>query len=188
MTAETATPSQVPGPAQPPSPALCPGLAGFAADRREGDLTPARTDLAPGIFLNADPALQMAGRYSSAAGAFLDLHTAPAGQGSWFGLHLALELPPLQDLAYLGFACRTAAPEPQILRACLRSGLEDGGFSDCFFDRHILASERAHSHLDALYLDSQPELPLSAPWRELVLFLPSQGFDLSLMHLHLFAV
>ena len=167
---------------------LCPGLDTFTASRRNGPLQAARTDLAPGVFLNADPVLQLAGSYSSPAGYFLDLSAAPAGSGSWFGLHVVLQLPPLHDISYLGFACRLAAPEPQMLRASLRSGTEDDGFSDCFFDKHILASERAHSHLDALYLDSRPELPLSAPWHELVLFLPCQAFDLSLMHLHLFAL
>ncbi|WP_027256083.1 hypothetical protein [Leisingera aquimarina] len=167
---------------------LSPGLSAFTASRQDGPLQAERTNLAPGMFLDADPALQMAGRYSSAAGAFLDLHAAPSGRGGWFGLHLALELPPLQEISYLGLACRAAAPEQLMLRPCLRTGLEGGGFSDCFFDRHILAAGRAHSHTDALYLDSRPELPLSAPWHELVLFLPCQAFDLSLMHLHLFAL
>ncbi|NSY39539.1 hypothetical protein [Leisingera sp. ANG59] len=167
---------------------LCPGLDTFTASRQDRPLQAARTDLGPGVFLNADPALQLAGSYSSPAGYFLDLSAAPAGSGSWFGLHVVLQLPPLQGIAYLGFACRLASPEPQTLRASLRSGTHDGGFSDCFFDKHILASERAHSHLDALYLDCCPDLPLSAPWRELVLFLPCRDFDLNLMHLHLFAV
>lgn len=106
------------------------------------------------------------------------------GVGDWAGLHIALPRPDLADLTYVGFACRTASPTPLMLRACLRSGLLEGGFVDSFFDKHILTSELPHSHLDMLYLDAQPDLPLVAPWRELVLFLPCRPFRLSLVHLH----
>mgnify|MGYP006883403599 FL=1 len=94
----------------------------------------------------------------------------------------------LQDLTYIGLACRLNSPAPLMLRACLRSGLPEGGFTDCFFDKHILSSETAHSHLDALYLDAQPNIPLTAEWRELILFLPCQSCDLNLVHLHPFAL
>lgn len=152
-----------------------------------GELSSEHTEFAPGLFLNADPGLELSGQWRSPPGRFLELEAQTAGAGDWVGLHVALALPDLSNLSHFGFLCRIAAPETHVLRTCLRSGLADGGFIDCFFDKHILATDRPISHMDALYLDACPELPLTAPWCELVLFLPCQPFQISLQHLHIFA-
>lgn len=162
-------------------------LAAFTQATADGELAPGRTGFAPGLFLNADPDLGLSGHWRSPRGRFLELKAQTAGPGEWAGLHMALPLPDLKDVSYIGFLCRAAAPEAHMLRICLRSGLADGGFADCFFDKHILTTDRPISHMDALYLDACPDLPLTAPWCELVLFLPCQPFQISLQHLHIFA-
>lgn len=168
-------------------PALCPALSAFTASQQQGDLQPGHQEFTPGFFLHSDPKLGLSGAYSSSPGRLLDLEVQTTGPGDWAALHQALPLPDLTSLSYIGFLCRITAPEIHMLRVCLRSGLEGGGFTDQFFDKHILTADRPFSHMDALYLDACPELPVTAPWRELVLFLPCQPFQISLQHLHAFA-
>jgi len=167
---------------------VCPKLALFHQHISDGNLRADSTRLARGITLHADPRLQLSGRYTSPAGRFLDLNTTAPGSGDWLGLHLSLSQLDLTQANYLGWVCRAAAPSSWMLRACLRSGLTEGGFVDCFFDKHLLTTARPHNHMDLLYLDSQPYLPLQAPWRELVLFLPLQSCQLSLLKLHPFVL
>ena len=177
---------------QAPAPTLCPALSAFMDRDTQGPLSPGSIVLAPGLSLHSDPELELAGHYRSPPGRLLELEATPGASGRWFALHL--DLPPLalQDLSYFGLVCRSSAPTPFFMRACLRSGLHSGptdeGFRDSFLDKHILPAERAESHVDALYLDSDPELPLTAPWRQLVLFFPCTSFKLNLMHLHPFVL
>lgn len=170
------------------TPLPLPDLARFQSQDRAGALAPDTTELAPGLFLNADPALALSGSWCSPPGRLLELEAAAGGRGDWAALHLSLPLADLQSFTYLGYICRAAGPKPWMIRPCLRSGLEGGGFVDTFFGKHILTTERPFTHMDALYLDSSPELPLTAPWRELVLFLPCEDFQIHLHHLYPFAL
>lgn len=162
-------------------------LAVLRADRLKGNL---QTDLRflPGLELHADPALAVSGRFTSPEGRLLelDLKTGPA-PGGWIGLHLSLPVNDLRKAGVIGFAARFAAPEIQVVRACLRSGVP-GGFEDCFFDKHLLLRAEEASHVDALSVHHRERLPLRAPWRELVLFLPTRDFRLSLIDLRVFVV
>lgn len=161
-------------------------LAVLRAESREGELGE-HVHFLPGIDLRADPALQLAGRYRSPEGRILELSARPGGQGSWCALHLGFPAGSLQPYGVLGFALRGAAPQMQVLRACLRSGTEEG-FSDCFFDKHVLLRPEESSHVDALQAAGRPGLPPEAPWRELILFLPSAACDLTLTDLRVFLV
>lgn len=142
----------------------------------------------PGLKLNADPALELSGRYHSPAGRLLeiDAKTGP-NPGGWVGLHLDIPAEDLSNAGVLGFAARFAAPEITVARVCLRSGTK-GGFEDCFFDKHLLLRSEEASHVDALPIHSREGLPLRAPWRELVIFLPTQTFQMSLIDLRAFIV
>lgn len=170
-----------------PPPQL-PDLSLYHDQTGAGPLTAETTELAPGLFLNSDPALGISGRWRSPPGRLVELEATAAGHGNWMALHMALPQTELQDLTYVGYVCRAAGPKPWMIRPCLRSGLEGGGFVDTFFGKHILTTERPFTHMDALYLDSSPELPLTAPWRELVLFLPCEDFQIHLHHLYPFAL
>ena len=154
--------------------------------KSEGEL---KADMAiiPGFELHVDPALQMQGVYRSPEGRILELDATMAEPGGWTGLHLLLPASSLQRFGVLGFACRTSAPELLMLRACIRSGHAEG-FTDCFFDKHILVRPEAATHVDALSVHHQESLPAEAPWREIVFFLPTESFQLSLIDLRVFLV
>lgn len=142
----------------------------------------------PGLKLNADPALELSGSYHSPAGRLLefDAKTGP-NPGGWIGLHLDVPASDLGHAGVIGFAARFAAPEIMVARVCLRSGTENG-FEDCFFDKHLLLRAEEASHVDALSVNHSAALPVYAPWRELVVFLPNRAFQLSLIDLRVFIV
>ncbi|MCF6234042.1 MAG: hypothetical protein L3J36_13245 [Rhodobacteraceae bacterium] len=153
----------------------------------DGDITEL-VDFHPGLTLHADPALQVGGHWRSPAGRLLELEVDTFGGGSWIGLHMALGKIDLSAFGVLGITCRSAAPNMQVIQPCLRSGLENGGFEDCFFSKRILSYPEPSSHLDALHIDMQIKLPEDAPWRELILFLPCHSFRWDLHDLRLFIV
>lgn len=166
-----------------PPPAL-PSPAAHRQDLGAGQIT-ADTEFRPGLSLHADPALQVSGQWRSPPGRLLELDVNIGGTGAWIGLHLALDAAELSDCGWLGFACRLAAPEEVMIRPCLRSGTPDG-FTDCFFAKHILAVPELRNHLDALHPATNRHIPETAPWRELILFLPRQDFRLYLHDLRPF--
>ena len=141
-----------------------------------------------GFKLHADPALELTGEYRSPAGRLLELdaRTGP-NPGGWVGLHLSLPSHDLSDMGVVGFAARIAAPEVLVVRACLRSGTGTG-FVDCFFDKHMLFRAEEASHVDALQVRERTDLPMRAPWREVILFLPTRSFQLSLIDMRVFVV
>lgn len=152
----------------------------------EGEIR-GETWLLPGVVVRADPALKPGGRFTSPEGRLMDLDVSVGGEGAWMALHLSLGRRDYTPYGFVGFACRAAAPEPITMQPCLRSGTEDG-FVDCFYDKHVLAMPEEASHLDALSVQNRPNLPLQAPWRELILFLPTHNFRLSLLDLRIFVV
>lgn len=144
------------------------------------------TEFAPGIALHADPALGLSGHWCSPTDRLLELEAEFAAPGAWIGLHVRLKTPDLSGVAFLGFACRSAARAEIMVRPCLRSA-EEEGFTDHFFARHMLALPEPRTHVDALYLPVTPEVPAEAPWRELIFFLPREDFGWHLHDLRLFA-
>lgn len=165
-----------------PNRALCK----LRGDTPDGEITDT-IRFHPGVFLRADPALKVGGRFRSPAGRLLELDVTTSGNGHWIGLHIAFPAQDISDFAFMGFSCRHAAPEQQMIRPCLRSGTETG-FSDCFFNKHILAVPEPLNHVDALHLETSRTIPQTAPWRELILFLPQQDFRWHLHDLRLFLI
>lgn len=158
---------------------VAPALAVLRAGREAGEVTHGVAPV-PGIALQADPALALAGHYQSPAGRLLELEVQVSGQGSWLALHVALSAPDLSGASWLTLTSRSAAGQATMIRPCLRSGLSEG-FVDCFFDKHILATRVPQSHVDGIHLPTTRSIPDRAPWRELVLFLPRESFR---WHLH----
>ncbi|MDK3020807.1 hypothetical protein [Pseudodonghicola flavimaris] len=152
---------------QPPPPSV----QALRSAHLAGEIDAPRTVFAAGLQLHADPALQLSGQWRSPSGRLLELDLRMSGQGEWIGLHLTLDAPDLAAVGWIGFACRSAAPEELLIRPCLRSGTESG-FTDTFFDKHLLSTPEPHNHMDALHPATRRELPETAPWRELILFLP----------------
>lgn len=162
-------------------------LAVMRSETRDGDLTP-DMEFLPGFSLHSDPALDLSGTFRSPKDRILELdaQTGP-NPGNWLALHLALPAGDLRHSGVLGFVARLSAPEILVARACLRSGTEDG-FVDCFFDKHLLIRPEESSHMDALSVQYRDRVPLEAPWRELILFLPTHSFRMSLIDLRVFLV
>ncbi len=156
-------------------------------ETREGKLK-SRLQILPGIELHAAKALKISGTWRSPPGHLLelDIQTKDAPDG-WIGLHLALPVSDLAGAGVAGFAARVTSPQIAPLRVCLRSGIGDG-FADCFFDKHVLAHPEESTHVDALAVHQRSNLPLQAPWRELVFFLPEQGGRFALIDLRVFVV
>lgn len=165
--------------------ALAPLRAG-AVEPRPLDLP--GTELAQGVWLHTDPEAALSGRWSSPLGRLAEIDITLGTPGRWLGLHVAL--PPIEAdaVTWLGFACRLHAARPLALRPCLRSGTQEG-FVDTFFDRHLLARPAETDHQGLLAPERHPDLPATAPWRELILFLPSgESLSLALHDLRIFAL
>ncbi|MBE1291339.1 MAG: hypothetical protein GJ677_02505 [Rhodobacteraceae bacterium] len=140
-----------------------------------------------GISFHADPALGLSGSYTSPPGRMLELEAHMQGAGEWVGLHFEFPARDISGAGVMGFAARISAAETCVVQTCLRSMTEDG-FQDCFFDKHLLLRPEESSHLDALQIGYRDSLPLHAKWRELILFLPTESFNLALIDLRLFLV
>ena len=152
---------------------------------------PDLTILGPEVVLRRDPEARIGGHWSSPQGRLLELHTEVQAPGAWLGLHIALprSLPPLDQLTWIAVVARSNAARAIAIRVCLRSGLPTGGFQDSFFAHHLLSQGRLSDHHDVLAPAQLPDLPRTAPWRELVLFLPpAEGIDWALHDLRIFAL
>lgn len=146
-----------------------------------------RVALGHDLKFRADPALGVSGTWASPAGRLLELDATMAGPGDWCALHLSMPGSALPRPGLLGVAARGLAPEHQLLQVALRSGMA-GGFTDTFFDKHVFLHPETTSHVDVLALDERPDIPTVAAWRELVIFLPTDGFRLTLLDMRVFAV
>lgn len=168
------------------------GLNGTLHDLRERQIDMHQDEdrqVVPGAFFHQDPDAEILLHWSSPRGRILELQSEVKLPGAWFGLHLGLDLPDLANIGFLGFAARTAAAQPVTIRACIRSGIEGGGFHDCFFDRHILAQPEESDYMAMIAPSRRPLLPQQAPWREFVLFLPTtHGVHLAICDLRFFAI
>ena len=151
-----------------------------------GDIMP-EAEIVSGIRFVPDPDAGMRGRFSSPAGRLLQIEVTHERPARWCGLHIRLDIDDISDLGLIGLAARFAAPQAVAVAPCIRSGTENG-FSDCFFEKQVASLPRPLLHLDAIETDGRhPSLPETAPWRELVLFLPTGGFRLDLHDLKVFA-
>lgn len=150
-----------------------------------GEVTSEMTSIPPIGEIHSPPELIPSGQWRSPSGRLLELEISTSGTGSWLAMHLPIGPSNLSEAGFIGFACRSVAPSIEMIRPCIRSGHEDG-FSDCFFEKHILAHPEASSHLDALHIASHRSIPEQATWRELVLFLPCHDFRWDIHDLRLF--
>lgn len=151
----------------PPAPLFAPGAQ--------------ETRLPGGPMLHAAPELRAAGHWSSPDGRLIEIDARIEAPGRWLALHLALPDAGLDDVRWLMLAVRSSAAEACVIRPCLRTGTP-GGFRDDFLPRAILAQPRESDHHDLLAPGRMPDLPRQAPWRELILFLPSASSTHLVLH------
>lgn len=147
------------------------------------------TPLVPGLRFRLDPEAGFDGAWDSDPGRLFVLRTRPIRQpGHWLGLHLELGQLETARLPYLGLVARAAATRATAIRVALRSGRAEGGFTDRFFPRHMLALPGEVEHLDMISPERDPDIPAEAPWRELILFLPPrEPLEIALHDLRIFA-
>ncbi|EYD70550.1 hypothetical protein [Limimaricola hongkongensis] len=151
-----------------------------------GEIVP-EAEIVPGLRFVPDPDAGMRGRFSSPAGRLLEIELTHERPARWCGLHIRLDVGDLSGLGIVGLSARFAAPHAIAVAPCLRSGTETG-FADCFFAKQVAALPRPLLHLDALETDGRHDaLPPAAPWREIVLFLPTGDVRLDLHDLRIFA-
>ncbi len=140
-----------------------------------------------GASLRADPKMELTGRFNSPQGRVLELEASIHHPGNWIALHFPLRKIGFHKHGALGFTCRGYAPEPCTLRVCLRSCFAET-FVDSFFHKHVLLNERDDMHVDAMCLQARQHVPETCKSRELVVFLPSSSFRLSLLDFRIFVV
>jgi hypothetical protein len=152
----------------------------------EGDLV-ARRHLVPGLCLDWDAAGDITVHGTSRPGRLLDLEVTVARPGRWLSLNLTLGAADLTGRHVLGLLCKSAGRPATTFQPCLRSGLEEGGFTDHFFRKRVLAHDRPGIYLDALLPGpAAGGPPLRAPWREIVLFFRPETSRIELLDLRLF--
>lgn len=170
-----------------PDPAL--PLETLRGSQHAGGVLDDVTALVPGLSLRRDPEGAISGNWRSPARRLLDLETQVTRPGAWLALHLSLPLTDLRGVAWFGLVARSAADRALVVRPCLRSGHATGGFHDQFFARHMLSQPAETDHHDLIAPDRIPGLPMVAPWRELILFLPpAHGIRWALHDLRLVVV
>lgn len=153
----------------------------------EGELAPGQA-LVPGIFFTWDGESEMRVTGKSQPGQLLEAGFTASRPGQWLSLHVALGAADLTGAQTFGLVCKSASPYATTFQPCLRSGLAEGGFSDHFFRKRVLTHGQPSLHLDALLMEADPELPRTAPWRELVLFFRPETSRIDLQDLRLFIV
>ena len=159
-------------------------LAQLRALKHQGDL-PADERIVSGIYLSVDPDSDTSAQVSSVPGQLMHLRFRTGRAGRWLSLNIELGDYDLSGRAVCGLMCRTRAPETLTLRPCLRSGIK-GGFHDEFFAKRVISYREESTHADLMLLDAHPEVARTAPWRELILFLPPDIAQMSIMDLAVF--
>lgn len=155
-------------------------------DRPAAPLVPGEP-LVPGVFMDVDPDARIESEVESRPGSLLSARFSVEGPARWLALHVELGDIDLSDCMLLGLACRSTAPDSTTFRPCLRNGTADG-FSDIFFRKTAIAYAEPSLHLDALMIEAHPDLNVSSPWRELVLFFRPETGAIELQDLRLFMI
>jgi len=149
---------------------------------------PCEHPIIPGVRFSFDPAARFKGQLQNHPDSLLSFKIDKIEGSDWFALHISLGDIDLSAYDVIGFVCKSDAPNAMIYRACLRSGSE-AGFSDCFFDKHIVAHSETSTHLDVIDIAQKSTLPKQAEWRDFILFLPAdRPLALNLRDLRFFIV
>ncbi len=125
--------------------------------------------LVPGIFFSLDPESQNRVDVESHPGDLMTIRIGVDKPGRWLTLNMGVGGADFSVCKIIGFACKSDAPVTATCRVCLRSGIE-GGHHDAFFAKTLVSYPKTSLHLDVLELDTNPDIPARASWRELVIF------------------
>lgn len=145
-------------------------------------------ELSPDIFLSVDPGAEIRGSYESGSGGVVSVAYEVTGTARprWIAVHFRLGEVDLTGKAVVGIIVKSQAPNATACRVCLRTN-QDGSFEDEFFAKNIVSYQEASTHLDLLKVDDLPvSYPLEKARRDLILFLPPTGGNISISDIRLF--
>jgi hypothetical protein len=144
-------------------------------------------NIVPGVFFSLDPETDNTVQVTSRSGELMDIRMEVARPGRWLALNLVVGGADLAGRKIVGFACTSDAREPTTFRVCLRSGTE-GGHRDLFFPKTVMTDATTSLHLDVLELGSHPNIPVKAPWRDLVIFFQCKSAEIALRDFRLIVI
>lgn len=144
--------------------------------------------LAPGCRLSIDPDARLQGEFRTGGDGLVDLDYRVETSPRWMALHLAMGGGSFAGRAVIGAVLKSRASAAVSFRICVRSVLH-GKFTDCFFDKHVVAHAQTSTHVDLLRLDDHAgRIPEQADTRDLVLFLPVRDTKILIQDLRVFIV
>jgi len=143
--------------------------------------------IVPGVFFGFDSPAADVLRLESRPGSLIRFSLGADAPGRWLTFHMTLGAADYSDCKLLGFACRSSAAEPTSFRVCLRSGVE-GGHRDVMLGEPVITGPQVSADLDVVNLDDTPTLPLTAPWRELMLVFKTDTPAINLLDFRLIVI
>ena len=135
--------------------------------------------LVPGIFFSVDPDSTNTVEVTSHQGALMTMRMGVDTPGRWLTLNMTAGSADLSACKIVGFACKLDAPVTTTFRICLRCG-DGGGHKDAFFPKTVVAYPKTALHLDVMEIEANPDIRVSAPWREIVMFFPRESAEITL--------
>ncbi len=125
---------------------------------------------------------------SGPAGTLLRYKASAVPASGWAAVHFELGPLDFSQIDTFGVLIKTQSHQrATTTRVCLRSGTGNK-FRDFFLEKHLVSTTAPGRHIDLHPVGSSEMVPLTANWRELVLFFAPQEIDLSVTDLRLFAV
>lgn len=146
-----------------------------------GNVTP----IVDGAAIDVDPETVASGRLDAGPDDLFSLSLETAGAPPrWISLVLRIGEADLSRAGAVCLVARGRAPRAVTIRPCLRSH-SDGGFTDAFFAKRIVAFDAPSTHVDALDLAGTGDVPRARCRRELLFFFDAPRFELTLLDLRL---
>ena len=145
------------------------------------------TQIIPGVRILLDPDDTNDAHYKSPVGRLLEISNKTTQNGRYFALHIELSPMDISDLSLFGFICKSTAAEQSIMQVCLRSHLQNRVI-DSFFDKQVVCIPEECTHMDVIDVTHRNNVPATVIWRELVLLLPNDSFEIAVNDLRVFAI
>lgn len=164
-------------------------LSAMRAHEATGKILAENTVILNGITLSFGPGGQLRGNYSSGRDNILSLNLTCRSRSlpHWQCLKVPLGAMNLTGAAAIGIIARSFAPHSTVSRFTLRSG-RDGDFVDQNFGKAMVSFAAPSTHLDLIEITKEPNLPLEAQWRDLILFFRPGPLEIEILDLRFFVV
>lgn len=164
-------------------------LQSLRAHEACGTIAADRTHILSGISFGYGAGGRLEGTYRSTPSNMLALSLSCGSRRApgWQCLTIALGEMDLRDAAAVGLVARSTAQQSTLSHFTLRSG-RGGDFLDQPFRKSLASFDAPSTHLDVIEMDTAPELPRIAEWRDLILFFAPGPLEFELLDLRFFTV